>query len=190
MDANTGVSAMMAKLDKGMAEHVERLRKEMGTLRTGRANPQLVEGIKAECYGSLMPLKQLGAISVPDGRTIEIQPWDPSSLEAIEKALQKSDLGASPVNNGKLVRISIPQMTEDRRKQLVKTIKTMAEEFKVKLRNERRDAVERVKKAQKTGEISEDDCKRFEQAIQKATDSFTKKVDEVISEKEKELLSV
>ena len=190
MDANTGVNAMLANMEKVMGEHIDHLRKEMGTLRTGRASPQLVENVKADCYGSLTPLKQLGAISVPDARTIEIQPWDPSTLADIEKALLKSDLGTTPVNNGKMIRLCLPMMTEDRRKHLVKTIKTLAEDYKVKMRNERRDAVERVKKAQKAKEISEDDGKRFEQTIQKSTDAFTKKVEDVIADKEKELLTV
>jgi len=190
MDANAAVSQIMSNVEKSMAEHVEKLAKELGTLRTGRANPQLLENIRADYYGAATPLKQLGAITVPDGRTLEIQAWDVAALEAIEKAIQKSDLGVSPVNTGKLIRISIPPMTEDRRKQLVKTIKAMSEEFKVKVRNERRDAIERIKKAQKTGDISEDDAKRFEQSAQKLTDLHVKKVDDTIAAKEKELLTI
>jgi ribosome recycling factor len=190
MDANITVSQMMANIEKSMSEHVDKLNRELGTLRTGRANPQLLENIRVECYGSQMPIKQLGVINIPDGRTLEIQAWDPTSLEAIEKAIQKSDLGVSPVNNGKLIRISIPPMTEDRRKQMVKTIKSMSEDFRVKIRNERRDAIERIKKAQKGGEISEDDGKRFEQSAQKLTDTYVKKVDDTIAAKEKELLTV
>jgi ribosome recycling factor len=190
MEANAGVTSMVGNMEKLMGEHIDHLRREMGTLRTGRASPQLVENVKVECYGAQTPIKQLGAISVPDARTIEIQPWDPSVLADIEKALLKSDLGTTPVNNGKMLRLCLPMMTEDRRKQLVKTIKTLAEDYKIKMRNERRDGVERVKKAQKAKEISEDDAKRFEQTIQKATDAYIKKVEDVIAEKEKELMTL
>jgi len=190
MDATVAIADMMSVLEKEMKSHVERLRQDLGTMRTGRASAQILEGVKVEYYGALTPLKQVASITVPDARTIEIQPWDMTALEAVEKALQKADIGTSPVNNGKLIRLSLPPMTEDRRKMLVKTIKALSEDFKVKIRNERRDAVEKVKKSQKAGEIPEDNAKKLEQGIQKLTDDYIKKVDGVIAEKEKELLTV
>ncbi|MCX5783901.1 MAG: ribosome recycling factor [Elusimicrobia bacterium] len=187
---NDNINQAISNLEKDMAAQVEKLKKDLVTMRTGRANPQILENVKVEYYGTLAPLKQVGAVSAPDAHTLEIQPWDPTALTAIEKALQKADMGASPVNDGKLVRISLPPMTEERRKQLVKTIKQMSEEYKVHVRNERRDAIEKMKKSEKLKEISEDEEERLEQNIQKLTDTYTKKIDLVVAEKEKEVMTV
>lgn len=190
MDENMGVQEVISKLESAMAAHVDKLKRDLGTLRTGRANPQLLEGVRVDYYGTATPVKQVGAISVPDPRTIEVTPWDPSVLDAIFKALQIADLGAMPQNDGKCVRLSLPPMTEDRRKMLVKTVKSMSEDYKVNIRTERRDALEAVKKALKASEITEDDAKRFEQSVQKSTDGFVKQIDGIIAEKEKELLTI
>lgn len=184
------MQSVIAKSKNNMAGYVEKLKNDLTTLRTGRANPHLIENIKVEHYQTFMPIKQLGAIAVPDAKTIEITPWDITALEPIEKALQQADLGTNPVNDGKLVRISLPQMTEERRKTLVKTIKAMSEDYKVKIRNERRDGIEKIKRAEKLKEISQDDSKRLTSEIQKMTDDFIKEIDKVLAEKEKELMSV
>lgn len=184
------VSSVVDKAKNNMLSYVDKMKKDLSTVRTGRANPQLIENIKVEHYETLMPLKQLGTIAVTDAKTIEITPWDATALESIEKALQRADLGSSPLNDGKLIRITLPQMTEERRKNLVKIIRAMSEDFKVKVRNERRTAIEKIKKSEKQKEISEDDCKRFETEVQKLTDGFIEKIDGVLSEKEKEIMSV
>jgi ribosome recycling factor len=186
----TGIASLIEKTKNNMKSHSKQLQSDLMTLRTGRASPQLIENIKVEHYETLMPIKQLGAISVPDAKTIEITPWDITALETIEKALQKADLGCNPVNDGKLIRISLPQMTEERRKTLAKNIKAMSEDCKVKIRQERRDTIEKIKKAEKRKEISQDDCKRFETEIQKLTDNSIEEIDKILSEKEKEIMSV
>jgi ribosome recycling factor len=185
-----GIQGLISKLENGFKEQVEKLKKDLGTMRTGRANAQILDNVKVEYYDTLTPLKQVGAITILDARTLQIQPWDATALEAIEKALQKADLGAQPVSDGHVVRLSLPAMTEERRVQLVKTIKKVAEDFKVIIRNHRRDTLEKIKKAQKSGEISEDDLKRFEQNVQKLTDSYISNVDEVTGVKEKEIMTV
>ncbi|MBI4056957.1 MAG: ribosome recycling factor [Elusimicrobia bacterium] len=181
---------LIIKTEEVMKSRIEKMKNDFGLLRTGRANPQLVEGIRVEYYGSQVPLKQVAAISLGDARSIEIRPWDPSSLEAIEKALQKSDVGITPTNDGKMIRLNIPTMTEERRKDLIKVIRKMAEDFKVTLRNDRRDAIEKLKKAEKGKEISEDERIRQENLIQKLTDTYIKKIDDTLSSKENEILTI
>ncbi|MBI4051137.1 MAG: ribosome recycling factor [Elusimicrobia bacterium] len=190
METEINLQQLIVKTEETMKNRIEKLRSDFGTLRTGRANPQLVDGIRVEYYGSLTPLKQVAAISVGDARSIEIRPWDPSSLEAIEKALQKSDLGITPTNDGKMIRLNFPTMTEDRRKDLLKVVRKMAEDFKVTLRNDRRETLEKLKKVEKNKEISEDERIRQENIIQKLTDTYIKKVDEILSAKEKEILTI
>jgi len=180
----------VVKMEDGMKERLARMAKDMSVMRTGRANPMMLESVKVEAYGSLVPLKQVAAVSVPEARTLEIRPWDPSTLQDIEKALQKADVGAMPQNDGKLIRISLPMMTEERRKDLVKVLKKMGEEFRVGVRNERQDALNKVKKSFQAKEITEDDLRGIEQRIQKITDSFTKQIDDQVSAKEKEILTV
>ncbi|ACC98261.1 Ribosome recycling factor [Elusimicrobium minutum Pei191] len=185
-----GISQLISKSKTGMNDHVERLKRDLGTIRTGRASTQLIENIRVDYYGTPTPLKQMAMINVTDARTLEISPWDISALNEIDKTLQKADLGASPVNDGKIIRIVLPNMTEDRRKMLVKNVSKMSEDFKVAVRNERRDVLEKLKKAQKAGEITEDDLKRYEGDIQKATDSTVALIDKTISDKEKEIMTI
>ncbi|MBI3565537.1 MAG: ribosome recycling factor [Elusimicrobia bacterium] len=177
-------------MEEQMKERLQRMAKEMSVMRTGRANPLMLESVKVEAYGSVVPLKQVAAVSVPEARTLEVRPWDPSTLQDIEKALQKADVGAMPQNDGKLIRISLPMMTEDRRKDLVKVLKKMGEEFRVGVRTERQDALNKVKKSFQAKEITEDDLRGLEARIQKITDAFTKQIDDQLVVKEKEILTV
>ena len=190
MDAIESIRELIQKADKEMHGRIDKLMGELGALRTGRANPQLVDSIKVEYYGQPVPLKQVAAVSVPEGRTLEIRPWDPAVLPDIEKALQKSDLGIPPQSDGKAIRLNLPSMTEERRKDMIKIVRRMAEEYRVGLRNDRRDILEKLKKAQKAKELSEDDLKRHESDIQKLTDAHIKKVDELLAGKEREITTV
>ncbi len=190
MTVNEAVGSVVSKMEEQMKDRLARMSKEMSVMRTGRANPMMLESVKVEAYGSTVPLKQVAAVSVPEARTLEIRPWDPSTLQDIEKALQKADVGAMPQNDGKLLRISLPMMTEERRKDLVKLLKKMGEEFKVGVRNERQDALNKVKKSFQAKEITEDDLRGLEQRIQKITDSFIKLIDDQIVAKEKEIMTV
>ena len=183
-----GITNLLNKSKTGMAEHVARLERDLATIRTGRASAGLLENIRVDYYGTPTPIKQMAVINVLDAKTLEVQPWDMSSF--IDKALQKADLGASPVNDGKVIRITLPSMTEDRRKQLAKNISKMSEDFKVAVRNERRDVLEKLKKAQKAAEITEDDLKRYEADVQKATDAHIVKIEQVIKNKEAEIMKI
>jgi ribosome recycling factor len=176
--------------DDLMKKSIDKFSHELSMLRTSRATPALLDGIKVECYNTLMPISQVAGISIRDAKTIEIKPWDAAVLGLIEKAIQKSSLGINPVNDGKLIRLSLPPLTEDRRKDLVKQCHKIAEEFRVSIRNERRLAVENVKKHEKDKLITEDDRFKLEAGLQKLTDSYIKKVDEILSAKEKEIMQV
>lgn len=184
------INGVLSKMETDMKDRLGRLAKEFSVMRTGRANPMMLENIKVEAYGSLVPLKQVAAVSVPEGRTLEVKPWDPSTLQDIEKAIQKSDLGIMPQNDGKLVRITMPSMTEERRKDLTKVIRKMGEEFRVAVRNERHAALDKIKKAEKAKEITQDDLKGLEGRIQKITDGFIKQVDDAVVAKEKEITTI
>jgi ribosome recycling factor len=173
-----------------MKKTIEKVKADMTAIRTGRANTAIIESIKVESYGSLMPINQIASISVPDAKTIEIKPWDVSQLGAIEKAVQKADIGMSPINDGKLIRISVPQLTEERRKEIVRTIGKTAEDYRVAIRNERRNLVDGIKKAEKDKLITEDDRKKAENEAQKITDIYIKKIDECIALKEKEIMQI
>ena len=173
---------------ESMEKAIAALSREFKRVRTGRATPALLDGIRADYYGAPTPLNQMASISVPEPRLILIQPWDHKSCEAIEKAILKSDLGLTPNNDGKVVRIAIPPLTEERRKELVKVVRKMGEEAKVAIRNARRDANEMLKEYKKEGEISEDDAFRGQEQIQKLTDEYVAKVDELVAEKEKEIM--
>lgn len=181
---------ILPKTEELMKSRLEKFRVELSNVRTGRANPQILDAIKVESYGTMMPIKQVAAISVPEARTLEIRPWDPSTLEAIEKALNKSDIGVPPQNDGKMIRLQMPTMTAERRKELVKLLGKTAEEARVALRNERRDAMEKAKNAEKSKTISEDDRKRLDQSIQQLTDRYIKQVDEALVQKEKEVTTI
>lgn len=184
------VNAAIAKMDEAMKERLSKMGKDLANMRTGRANPMMLESVKVEAYGTLVPLKQVAAVSVPEARTLEIRPWDPSTLTDIEKALQKADVGAMPQSDGKMLRINLPMMTQDRRKDLVKSLKKIGEEFKIAVRNERQDALNKVKRSFQSKEITEDDLRGLEARIQKSTDSFTKQIDDAVAAKEKEILTV
>lgn len=185
-----GITNLLNKSKTNMAEHVSRLERDLATIRTGRASAGLLENIRVDYYGTPTPIKQMAVINVLDAKTLEIQPWDMNSLNDIDRALQKADLGAAPVNDGKVIRITLPSMTEDRRKQLAKNIAKMSEDFKVAVRNERRDVIEKLKKAQKAAEITEDDLKRYEADVQKATDASIAQIDQVIKNKEAEIMKI
>jgi len=187
---NNTSQQVISKTEELMKVRLDRFKSELSAVRTGRANPQLLDSIRVEYFGQQVPVKQVAAISVPEARMIEVRPWDPSSLEAIEKALQKSDLGVTPQNDGSMIRLQMPNMTEERRKEIVKMIGKMAEEARVAMRTERRDAMEKLKKSEKSKEISEDDRKRSDEQIQKLTDAYIKKVEETLAHKEKEVTSV
>lgn len=184
---------MHAVIDDGkkrMAGALSSLTKELSRLRTGRASVSLIEPLMADYYGNPTPVGQIASLSTPDARTITIQPWDKAAFGAVEKAILKSDLGLNPVNDGKLIRISIPPLTEDRRKDLVKIAKKFTEEAKVAARNVRRDLNEVLKKLQKDKDITEDEQRKLEAEVQKLTDDTIKKCDETFSAKEKEILSL
>jgi ribosome recycling factor len=176
--------------EERMDKAISALKKELASLRAGRATPALLDKVQVEYYGSMTPLNQLANINTPDAKTLMIQPWDKSSLGAIEKAIQKSELGLTPTNDGNIIRITIPALTEARRQELVKLVKKNGEEAKVAVRNVRRDANDDLKKIEKNGEISEDESRRHQEDIQKTTDRFIAEVDKVLAAKEKEILEV
>lgn len=169
---------------------VTALKREFGTLRAGRASLSVLDNIQVEYYGVPTPLSQVASLSVPESRLIVIQPWESKILSDIEKAIMKSDLGLTPTNDGKLIRLVFPPLTEDRRKELVKVAKKMAEESKVAIRNIRREGNDFIKELEKEKEISEDDLKKGQEEIQKITDSFIAKIDETTAHKEKEIMEV
>ncbi len=178
------------RTNEKMNAALEALKKDFAAVRTGRASLGLLEGITVDYYGTMTPLQQLASLSVPESRQIAIQPWEQRIIPEIEKAIMKSDLGLTPMNDGKTIRINIPVLTEERRKQLVKVVKKRAEEAKVAIRNIRRDSNEELKKLEKEQHISEDEVKKEQEEIQKVTDSFIKKVDEILAHKEKEIMEV
>lgn len=173
-----------------MDHSIEALKKEFASVRTGRASLALLDGIKVDYYGMPTPLQQLASLSVPESRQIAIQPWDQKIISDIEKAIMKSDLGLTPTNDGKVIRINIPSLTEERRKQLVKVVRKNSEDAKVAVRNIRRDVNDEIKKLEKEKRLSEDDTKKSLDEIQKFTDSYVKKIDEILMHKEKEIMEV
>ena len=173
-----------------MTKTVAALERDLGTLKAGRANPQALDRIMVDYYGSQVPINQLGNISSPEARLLVISPYDATMIKEIEKAIQKSDLGINPSNDGRLIRLVFPELTEERRKELVKLVRKKGEESKVAIRSIRRDAIDTIKKAKKDGDITEDDQKRQEEQAQKATDEFIKNIDKVIADKEKEIMTV
>ncbi len=173
-----------------MQKTTEVLSAQFASVRAGRANAGVLDQISVDYYGTPTPIQQIASISVPDPRSLVIQPWDASALKNIEKAILASDLGINPQNDGRNIRLIFPQLTEERRKELVKQVKKYAEEAKVAIRNIRRDAMDKFKKKQKASEITEDDLKGMEKDFQKLTDDYIKKVDELASKKEKELFEI
>lgn len=178
------------EMKEGMEKAIHAVEKSFSKVRTGRASLSLLDGIRVEYYGTLTPLNQVASLSIPESRLIVISPWDSSALGAIEKAIQKSDLGLMPNNDGKLIRLAIPVLTEERRRELVKVVKKMAEECKVKQRNIRRDANEQLKELKKDNQISEDELYQFQEEVQKLTDRYIAKADEILMAKEKEIMEI
>lgn len=181
---------MLTKYEEKMQKTLDNLDREYNSIRAGRANPHVLDRIKVDYYGSPTPLQQVGNISVPDPRTIVIQPWETSMLKPVEKAIQTSDVGINPSNDGKVIRLVFPELTEERRKDLAKDVKKKGESAKVALRNIRRDANDFLKKAQKNGDITEDDQKDQLDKMQKMTDKYVKKVDDAVASKSKEIMTV
>ena len=178
------------KLQQQMEKTIEALKHEFSTIRAGRANAQMLDKIRVDYYGTPTPINQVGSISVPEPRTLMINPWDKSAMKDIETAIRNSDLGLNPTNDGEVIRLNVPALTEERRKELCKQAKKASEEFKVRLRNERRDANDKLKKLEKEGEITEDDLKKAQDNVQKMTDKYTKEVDVLLEVKEKDIMAV
>jgi len=174
------------KMKKSVSVFVENL----GSIRAGRANPKILNNIQVEYYGTSTPITQVASVSVPEARLIVVQPWDKSVLGEIEKAIQKADLGINPINDGNVIRLNFPELNEERRKEIVKEIKTLTEEAKVSIRNIRRDSMELVKDLEKKSEISEDELKVAENEVQKLTDKYNKEIDNEFDKKQKEILSI
>lgn len=173
-----------------MSKSIESYKKDISSLRTGRANASMLDTIKVDVYGQLMPINQLATINVPEARMISLQVWDKTNVTLIDSAIQKSNLGINPQVDGQIVRIRIPDLTEERRKEIIKSLKNMTEKSKVSIRNIRRDANEELKKFLKDKKISEDQCSVYEKNIQKLTDDFIKKIENILSEKEKEIIQI
>jgi len=177
-------------LEEKMKKTILVLKEDLHSIRAGRANPALLDRITVDYYGSPTPLKQIASISAPEARMLVIQPYDSSSIKNIEKAITQSDLGINPSNDGKIIRLSIPLLTEERRKDLMKIVKKTGEDAKIALRNERREANDTLKKMNKNKELTEDDLKRAEDEVQKLTDKYTEIIDDLISQKEGEIMEV
>ena len=173
-----------------MEKSIQSLKKDLSTLRTGRANPNMLDTIKIDVYGQLMPISQLATISVPEARLISVQVWDKGNVTLIDSAIQKSELGINPQIDGQIIRLRIPDLTEERRKDLIKILKNMGEKGKVSIRNIRREANEELKKKLKEKKISEDENKSFEKIIQKLTDTNIENIDKILSDKEKEIIQI
>ncbi len=181
---------VLADLKKEMEKTVKGFTNELKRVRTGRASTAILDGIRVDYYGNPTPLTQMATVSAPESRLIIIQPWDASSIGEVEKAIMKSDLGLTPANDGKIIRISIPALTEERRKELVKMVRKMCEEYKVAMRNHRRDSIEFLKELKKEKEISEDEYFKLHEKIQEVTDEYIKDTDSILVEKEKEIMEI
>jgi ribosome recycling factor len=184
------MEALVKDTSARMERSIEAFRKELGKVRTGRASFSLLDGVKVDYYGTPTPLQQVGTLSVPESRLITVTPWDTKMIGPIEKAIQGSGLGLNPSSDGKTVRIPIPPLTEERRKELAKVVRKMSEDARVAVRNVRREAIEKLKDREKKKEIPEDIVKRGQERIQKETDAHVKKIDEILKSKEQEILEV
>ncbi|WP_291560232.1 MULTISPECIES: ribosome recycling factor [unclassified Clostridium] len=184
------VKEIVKTIDEKMNKTISVLKNELSSMKAGRANPKMLDRIEIECYGSMMPLNQVAGVSAPEPRVLLIQPWDKGSIKEIEKAILKSDLGLNPSSDGSIIRLIIPELTEETRKNLVKSIKKVGEEAKVAVRAIRRDANDKIKALKKDNEISEDEAKKAEENIQKETDKFVKEIDKILEAKENEVMSV
>lgn len=176
--------------EESMKKSINFLKEELASIRAGKANPKLVDKIQVSYYGTMTPINQLANISVPEPRSIIIQPWDSSLIKEIERAIQISDLGINPTNDGKLIRLAVPPLTEERRKDLIKIVKKEVENSKIAIRNIRRDSNEEFKRMEKSSKMTEDDQKRAEEEMQKLTDKYIKLTDDIYKEKEKDILEV
>ncbi|MBF8377211.1 ribosome recycling factor [Alicyclobacillus mali] len=181
---------LIQSLQERMEKAVQNLRREFATVRAGRATPSMLDHVMVEYYGSQMPVNQVASVTSPEPRLLVISPWDKSMLAEIEKAIQKSDLGLNPANDGSVIRLTIPALTEQRRQELVKQVRKMAEETRVAIRNIRRDGNEEIKKLEKAGDISEDDVRRLMDRVQQLTDKAIAQVDRVLEDKEKDVTQV
>lgn len=181
---------LLMTYEEKMEKSLKNLNEEYSTIRAGRANPHILDKIKVDYYGTPTPLQQVGNVSVPEARMICIQPWDASILKDIERAINASDLGLTPTNDGKLIRLVFPELTEERRKQLVKDVKKKGENAKVAIRNIRRDAIDAIKKKGKEDGISEDEIKEYQEDVQKSTDAYVKKIDAAVETKSEEIMTV
>lgn len=177
-------------LDEKIAKSLDVLKEKLNSVRAGRANPALLDQVSVECYGSVMPIKNISNISAPDPRTIMVSPFDPSTMKDIEKAILAANLGFNPSNDGKVIRLVVPPLTEERRKEITKTVKKMGEEDKVAIRNLRKNANDELKKEEKAGELTEDDLKGELEDVQKKIDKAIKTIDEIVAKKEKEIMEV
>ena len=184
------MSDVILDMAEKMEKSVEAFKNDLAKVRTGRASLALLDDIHVNAYGSSMPINQVATLTIPESRTIAIQPWDPQVLGAIEKAILKSDVGLTPANDGRIIRLNIPQLTEERRKELVRQVKKVAEEFRVAIRNIRRDAIDQLKKQKKDKEISEDDLFKLQDDAQSETDTYISQIDEISASKEKEVMDV
>jgi ribosome recycling factor len=184
------MSEVILEMAEKMEKSVEAFKYELSKIRTGRASLALLDGISVDSYGSNMPLNQVSSLTIPESRMIAIQPWDPQVLAAIEKAILKSDVGLTPVNDGKIIRLNIPQLTEESRKELVKKVKKVAEEFRVTIRSARRDAIDVLKKQKKDKDISEDDLFKLQEDAQSETNDYIAQIDTITASKEKEVMDV
>lgn len=183
-------SNTLGAIEKKMKAVSEGLKTELATIRTGRASPALIEHLKVDYAGILTPLNQIAGISAPEARLLVIQPWDPGSLHSIEQAILKSDLGLNPTNDGRLIRLNIPPLSEERRQEMIKIVHKRLEERRVAVRNLRREALEEIKKAEKNKEMSQDESRRIQEQLQKMTDSYVAIAEKIALEKEKELMTV
>jgi len=184
------LNEIYSEAEERMNKTIENLKKEFTSVRAGRANPAVLDKVKVDYYGVPTPINQMANISVPEPRLLVIQPWDKAVMADIERAILKSDLGLNPSNDGSIIRIAIPQLTEDRRKELVKMVKKKSEDFKVDIRNSRRDANEQIKMFEKDGEISEDDARKGTEKIQELTDSYIENIGKLLESKEIEIMEV
>ncbi len=182
--------AVIASMKTSMEKTVDALRKEYQKVRTGRANTALLDDIKVNYYDNMTPINQVASLAVPEARVIVIQPWEAKLVPVIEKAILNANIGLTPTNDGKVIRLALPPLTEERRKEIVKQLKKMAEDSKIALRNIRRDSIEDLKKQEKDKKITEDDLKRSEKEVQEVTNSFVARIDEVLAVKEKEVMEV
>lgn len=184
------MQAQLKKADETMGRRVDHMFKEFSEIRAGRANPAVLDKVKVDYYGAPTPVNQLAAVSVTEARTLTIQPWDVSVLRQIEKAIQTSEIGINPQNDGKVIRLIFPPLTEDRRKEIVKDVQKIAEETKIQVRNARRDTIEKLKAMKKAGELTEDDLKQGEKKTQDLTDKYIKNIDKLSADKQKEILEM